>query len=314
MKTISLIISALLGLSTASPSPSAQPPAEPPFTGRWDIAINRPGGNVPSWLEMTWSGDRVLVGQFVGRVGSARPISRIEVSGDTVRFSIPPQWESGDSDERFEGVFENDRLSGWMTDPAGNRFSWTGRRAPTLRRSTAPRWGRPVTLFNGVDLARWEPLGSNSQWKVVDHVLTNAAAGANLATRDSFTDFKLHVEFRYQAAGNSGIYLRGRYEVQVEDTPGVEPKNDGLGSIYGFLMPNERAAKQPGEWQTYDITLVGRIVTVVLNGRRVICEQSIPGITGGALDSDESAPGRIFLQGDHGPIEYRNIVVTKVLP
>jgi Domain of Unknown Function (DUF1080) len=310
MKTISLFVSALLGLSAASPSPTAQPPAEPPFTGRWDITINRPGGDAPSWLEMTWSGDRVLVGQFVGRVGSARPISRIDVSGDTLRFSIPPQWEPGDSDERFEGVLEHDRLSGWMTDPAGNRSSWSARRAPTLRRSTTPRWGRPVTLFNGVDLTRWEPLGSNSQWKVVDRVLTNAAAGANLATRDSFTDFKLHVEFRYPPAGNSGVYLRGRYEVQVEDTPGVEPKNDGLGSIYGFLMPSEKAAKQPGEWQTYDITLVGRIVTVVLNGRRIICEQSIPGITGGALDSDESAPGRIFLQGDHGPIEYRNIVLT----
>jgi hypothetical protein len=310
MTTTALITYALLGFGAGSRALVAQQPVEPPLTGRWDITFNTPAGDYPSWLEVGWSGDRILVGRFVGRVGSARPISRIAFSRDTLRFSVPPQWEAGDNDLQFEGVLDHDRLSGWMTDPAGNRLAWSARRAPTLRRSTMPRWARPITLFKGVDLSSWKPIGSNSQWKVVNHVLTNAAAGANLVTRDSFTDFKLHVEFRYSAGGNSGIYLRGRYEVQVEDTPGMEPKNDGLGSIYGFLTPSEIAAKQPGEWQSYDITLVGRTVTVVLNGRRIICEQAIPGITGGALNSDELAPGPIFLQGDHGPVEYRNIVLT----
>jgi hypothetical protein len=245
----------------------------------------------------------------VGQFGSARPISRIEFSRDTLRFSVPPQWESGDNDLHFEGALVNDRLSGWMTDPTGNRLVWNAHRAPALRRGTMPRWARPITLFNGVDLTGWEPIGT-SEWKVVDHVLTNTKAGANLRTRETFTDFKLHVEFRYQSGGNSGIYLRGRYEVQIEDSRGVEPSNGGLGAIYGFLTPGENAAKQPGEWQSYDITLVGRMVTIVLNGRRIICEQAIPGITGGALDSDEQAPGPILLQGDHGPIEYRNIVLT----
>ena len=306
--TMALVLCALLGLGVGSRA-AAQQPVKPPLTGRWDIAVNTPAGDYPSWLEVEWSGDRTLVGRFVGRVGNARPISRIEFSRDTLRFSVPPQWEPGDNDLQFDGVLENDRLSGWMTDPTGNRLPWSARRAPALRRSTTPRWARPITLFNGVDLTGWEPIGS-SEWKVVDHVLTNTKAGANLRTRETFTDFKLHVEFRYQPNGNSGIYLRGRYEVQVEDTPGVEPTIEGLGSIYGFLTPSEKAAKQPGEWQSYDITLLGRIVTVVLNGRRVICEQAIPGITGGALDSEEQAPGPILLQGDHGPIEYRNIVLT----
>jgi hypothetical protein len=310
MKTTTLIFSALLGLGVGSRAMAAQQPAEPPLTGRWDITVQGTSGAFPSWLEVQWSGNRTLVGRFVGRFGSARPISRLEFSQDTVRFSIPPQWESGDKDLQFEGVLAHDALAGWMTDASGSRFSWNAVRAPTLRRSGAPRWGRPVILFNGVDQARWVTIGAPSQWKVVDHVLTNAAAGGNLVTRDSFTDFKLHLEFRYPAKGNSGIYLRGRYEVQVEDTPGAEPKDDGLGSVYGFLMPSEKAAKQPGEWQTYDITLVGRLVTVILNGRRVLCDQAIPGITGGALDSNEQAPGPIYLQGDHGPIEYRNIVLT----
>lgn len=314
MTTTKLILTALLGLGLGSRALAAQQPIEPPLTGRWDITVTAPGGDYPSWLEVGWSGDRTLVGRYVGRVGSARPISRIEFARDTLRFSVPPQWEPGDHDLQFEAVLENDRLSGWTTDPAGNRLTWRARRAPALRRSTTPRWGRPITLLNGVDLTGWGPIGSNSQWKVVNHVLTNAAAGANLVTRDSFTDFKLHVEFRYGPGGNSGVYLRGRYEVQVEDTPGAEPTNDGLGSIYGFLIPSEKAAKRPGEWQSYDITLVGRTVTIVLNGRRIICEQAIPGITGGALDSNEETPGPIFLQGDHGPIEYRNIVLTPAVP
>ena len=65
-----------------------------------------------------------------------------------------------------------------------------------------------------------------------------------------------------------------------------------------------------GEWQSYDITLVGRLVTVVLNGKTIISNQQIPGITGGALDSDEAAPGPLYLQGDHTAVEYRNIVLT----
>lgn len=304
------ILCALLGLGPGARGLAAQGQVAPPITGRWDITVQGPDAQFPSWLEVQWSGDRVLVGRFVGRFGSARPISRLEFSGDTLRFSIPPQWEEGDTDLRFEGALAGDRLAGRMTDASGARLAWTAVRAPTLRRTAAPVWGPPDTLFNGVDLTGWRTIGSTSRWKVVDRVLTNAAAGANLVTRDSFTDFKLHIEFRYPRDGNSGIYLRGRYEVQVEDTPGAEPRDDGLGSIYGFLLPSEKAAKQPGEWQSYDITLVGRLVTVVLNGHRVLCETPIPGITGGALDSDEGAPGPIYLQGDHGPIEYRHIVLT----
>jgi predicted neuraminidase len=277
--------------------------------GRWDINIAAPGTNLPSWLEVKRSGNSTLVGRFVGIVGSARPISKIEFANNVLRFSIPPQWENGKNDLQLEGTLEGDRLTGSMTDPAGNRHTWTASRAPTLRRSSLPEWGSPVNLINGSDLAAWRP-SANSQWRVMDQVLTNAKAGANLVTRDTFTDFKLRLEFRYPKGGNSGVYLRGRYEVQIEDTAGLEPASEHLGGIYGFLAPNENAARQAGEWQTFDITLVGRLVTVVLNGKTVIGNQEIPGITGGALDSDEGAPGPVMLQGDHGPIEFRNIILT----
>jgi hypothetical protein len=150
----------------------------------------------------------------------------------------------------------------------------------------------------------------NNQWVVENGVLRSPKSGANLVTDNKFTDFKLHIEFRYDKGSNSGVYLRGRYEVQIADSKGKEPLVDELGAVYGFLAPSEQVAKDPGEWQSYDITLVGRMVTIVANGKQIICNTAIPGITGGALDSNEGEPGPLLLQGDHGPIEFRNIVLT----
>jgi hypothetical protein len=129
-------------------------------------------------------------------------------------------------------------------------------------------------------------------------------------TEQKFTDFKLHAEFRYPARSNSGIYLRGRYEVQIEDDYGGEPECHKIGGVYGFLTPSVNPAKKPGEWQTMDITLAGRVITLLFNDERVIDRQAIPGITGGALDSDEGAPGPIMLQGDHGRVEFRKLTLT----
>lgn len=178
-----------------------------------------------------------------------------------------------------------------------------------LIRDRAPVWSTPIRLFNGKDLTGWKALGPN-QWVVENGALKSPHSGANLITERTFNDFKLHVEFRCPTGSNSGIYLRGRYEVQIEDSKGKLPEKHLLGAVYGFLTPSEMAAKDAGEWQSYDITLVGRMIDVVLNGKKIICNQAIPGITGGALDSNEGEPGPIYIQGDHGPIEYRNIVIT----
>src|SRR3989442_659324 len=247
--------------------------------------------------------------QFSGRVvGSARPVSRMDFAHDTLRFSIPSQWESGPNDLQLEAALAGDALYGAVIMPDGTRLPLTGMRARALHGTRVVQWARPVRLLKGVDLAGWHPLpGGESAWQMVAGVLTNAKAGANLATDASYGDFKLHVEFRYPAGGNSGIYLRGRYEVQIED-PGLGVvATEGLGAIYGFIAPSESAGKNAGEWQTYDITLVGRLLTVVLNGREVICRQNIPGITGGAVDSDDGKPGPIFLRGDDRPDADGNI-------
>jgi 3-keto-disaccharide hydrolase len=278
--------------------------------GRWDITITTPDGPRPSWLEVERSGRATLVGRFVGIVGSARPISRVVVTGDSLRFAIPPQWEAGDADLVVEGRLDGERLTGNITFPDGKRYDWTAVRAPSLRRQARPVWGAPIPLLNQNDLGGWHAVGGENQWVVSDGVLRSPKSGANLVSDRAFGDFRLHVEFRYPKESNSGVYLRGRHEVQIEDNYGLEPTSHRLGGVYGFLTPSEMAAKPPGEWQTYDITLVGRMVTVVANGKTVIFDRQIPGITGGALDSNEGAPGPLMLQGDHGPIEYRNITVT----
>lgn len=278
--------------------------------GRWDISIATPNGEQPSWLEIEHSGRDQLVGRFVGVVGSARPISVIAVNGDSLSFSIPYQWEDGNGNLSLRGRVQGSGLTGSMTFPDGKTYSWTAVRAPSLDRRSTPAWGTPIRLLHANDLGGWHPSGTTNQWKVVNGVLSSPKSGSNLITDRKFGDFKLHIEFRYPKESNSGVYLRGRHEVQIQDDFGNPPANDRFSGVYGFISPSAIAARPAGEWQTYDITLVGRMVTVMANGKQVICNQEIPGITGGALDSHEGEPGPLFLQGDHGPVDYRNIVIT----
>lgn len=304
-------------VTTALPAmiPAAvQAQAGAPIIGRWDLTVQGTDRTYPSWVEVTLSGHKTLVGRFVAGGGSARPISKVTYDNGTVRFSLPPQWEVEPNDVQVTATLAGDKLTGTIVQPNGEKHGFTGVRAPTLRRAAAPVWGKEVVLFGGADMNAWEALpGGENQWKVIGGLLTNTKSGANLATKQKFTDFKLHLEFRVPKGGNSGIYLRGRHEVQVEDSPLGEPSSTHLGGVYGFLVPNEQAHKGAGVWQTYDITLIGRRVTVVLNGKTIIADQTIPGITGGALDSNEGEPGPLYLQGDHTAVEYRNIRITPVV-
>lgn len=278
--------------------------------GRWDITVNISGEERPSWLEIHRSGIKMLVGEFVADGGSARPISRINLENGKLSFSIPPQWDRQDKNLDFEGMIEGDQLVGTIVLPDGRNCKFTAVKAPSLLRTSKPVWGTPIKLFNGKDLKGWHASGSNNQWIVENGILKSPKAGSNIISDATFTDFKLHVEFRYGVHGNSGVYLRGRYEVQITDHYPETPPKDVLGSVYGFIKPNEPVKTKPGEWVTYDITLIGRNVTIVVNGKMIVNNQEIPGITGGALDSHEGKPGPIMLQGDHEPIEYRSVVIT----
>lgn len=310
MKTTIRILAAMAFVMAFTINLNAQNNPQP-VIGHWDITVDK-GNNeiVPSWLDVKLSGFRTLAGHFVSAEGSARPISKIQVEGNKFSFSIPPQWEMGTKDLTLEGTVENNQISGTITYPDGKQGKFTGSRAPGLHKEGEVAWGEPIKIFNGTNLEGWVAQKQDNQWVIENGILKSPRSGSNLMTTRKFQDFKLHAEFRYPKGSNSGIYLRGRYELQIIDSKGQEPASILFGGIYGFLTPNEDVAKDPGEWQTYDITLIGRQLTVEANGKTIICRQIIPGITGGALDSNEGEPGPILLQGDHGPVEFRNIVVT----
>ncbi|GMN05224.1 DUF1080 domain-containing protein [Croceitalea sp. MTPC5] len=277
--------------------------------GRWDIEMEFEGKTVPSWLEIKHSGHATLIGRFVFALGSARPIAEIVENEGVITFSIPRQWEPEGGPMQFNAKLVGDALIGTMKYVDGKLYTWKGTKAPSLVRNTPPKPKDPIDLFNGKDLSGWHANGEN-QWVVQDGILKSPKSGANLISDQEFADFKASIEFRYPEGSNSGIYLRGRYEVQIADNIGLPPSDIYFGGVYGFLEPNENAAKSAGEWQTYDITLIGRRVTIVANGKTIINDQTIPGITGGAIDSKEGEPGPFLIQGDHGPIEFKKFTVV----
>ncbi|WP_431213420.1 3-keto-disaccharide hydrolase [Puia sp. P3] len=169
-----------------------------------------------------------------------------------MRFSIPPQWENEDRNLDVEGSVRGDSLEGTMVMPDGETPSWVGYPRASVAARRVCRYGvSRITLFNGKDLSGWHVMGKTNQWVVEGGILRSPRPGSNIVTDQKFTDFRLHVEFRYPKGGNSGVYLRGRYEVQIEDEEGggVAP-NEVIGGVYGFLPPVQRASKGPGVWQT----------------------------------------------------------------
>jgi hypothetical protein len=283
----------------------------PSLAGRWDLTMLLPDVAYPSWFEVTQDGDAYR-GRFQGRGGHATPLAGIRATGNTFEFTRPDDENPSANPAKFTGKFEADgTITGVMITGDGRRVPFTGYRAPALARKAPTGWEKPFDLLE-FGLEGWAPREPDvkSAWTFERGVLTNAGPSTDLVSRRKFTDFKLHVEVNVPKDGNSGIYLRGRHEVQVEDDYGKPPGNRRMGGIYGQVTPTSLPAKPAGEWQTYDITFIGRRVTVVLNGVTIIDDQEIPGITGGALDSNEAAAGPIMLQGDHTGVQYRNIMIT----
>jgi len=282
------------------------------FLGCWDLTLKTPQLEAPSWLEITQES-----GQFHARLtsrwGHARPLPKVEISNGHILFVSPKEEEERKDDMVFEGKLSGDRLVGTTTGPDGTPWQWTGERAPKLARAGTPKWGKSLSLFSGKDLSGWTMSDPNAaaKWTVENGTLVSPGHGPELISTAKFTDFKLHVEFNCAKGANSGVYLRGRYELQIEDDPEPEGPTMRTGGVYGFLAPSPEQPRRPGAWQTYDITLIGRVVTIVQNGQTIIDKQEIPGITGGALDSHEGLPGPIYLQGSEaGHVAFRNITIT----
>jgi len=269
-----------------------------PLVGRWDFTI-APGA---VWLSVT-AKSGVYEVWFQPRGGHVIQIKDAKVDDHSHLY-----FKLKDVQYTFDAA--GDKISGIEKgqDAVGG---FTGVRAPELKRSAPKAWTTPEPLFNGKNLDGWQPMG-RSHWVVKDGFLINEDKGANLKTTRKFEDFQLHFEANCPDEANSGVYLRGRYELQLEyQTSAKNPPERQMGSIYGRIAPKVMLPPRPGEWDIFDVTLVGRTVTVVRNGVKTIDRKEIEGITGGALDANEGEPGPFYIQGDHtGGLKFRNITVS----
>jgi hypothetical protein len=243
--------------------------------------------------------------------GNVYQVKDFKVEGSHLTITVSPATGNRPA-ETWELDAAGDKITG-VQKRGDTTLALAGVRAPELKRAAPAAWTTPEPLLNGRNLDGWEPIGNpaNSHWIVKDGLLVNEDHGANLKSTRQFDDFKVHFEVSCPDNGNSGFYLRGRYEVQIEYEPlSANPPERRIGSIYGRIAPKE-LPRTPGHWETFDVTLVGRTVTVVRNGVTTIDRQEIEGITGGALDANEGEPGPFYIQGDHtGGLKFRNITVS----
>ncbi len=289
--------------------------ADDPFAGRWDLTITTPNSTYPGWLEVKDDGGATEV-RVQPRAGSVFPVKDAKRDGSRLILTVARARENR-PEMAWELTAAGDRLTGTLKRAGADAGQIAGLRAPALKHSAPKAWTNPEPLFNGKDLTGWEPdRPQGSHWVARDGVLLNETKGANLRTTRKFEDFKLHIEFNCPEGGNSGVYLRGRYEIQVEYEPsGTEDRYHSMGAIYGMVPVAAEVPRTPGQWESFDVTLVGRYVTVVRNGTKIIDNQEIAGITGGALDSHEAEPGPFYIQGDHtGGMKYRNITISTPRP
>jgi hypothetical protein len=304
MKILGTLLTAAAALSLPALAQSGNP-----FLGRWDLTLTNANGSWPQWMEVVDNAGKVD-GRIQPRGGAVRPMVAAKVEGGHLLITVQAAGRGSEVD--WDLTVNGDQLSGIQKQGDNAETKIAGVRAPKLDREMPKAWSKPEALFNGKDLTGWEPVNrpENNHWVAKDGTLLNEARGSNIRTVRTFNDFKLHIEVMCPEHCNSGIYLRGRDEIQV-GTEGGKLASHEMGAIYGFFAPKVAMPLDSGNWQTFDITLVGRHVTVVRNGVVLHENQEIPGITGGALDSNEAEPGPIFLQGDHdGGMAYRNITIS----
>jgi len=310
------------------------------FLGQWTIDIA--GGSV-GWLEVRQE-EGYLDGEVLWGGGSVLPVSDIflakehvlivqrsnnitrkkDEQGNAVKIQVVTDWlEIVKNGDKIDGVLLTPRRNGKGVD--STLFTGTLLPAPPPAPDLAAvKYGTPVTLFNGKDLTGWKLINEKQTngFKVIDGVLVNdpvQTEGAahisygNLRTEQEFEDFNLKLEINVPAGNNSGVYLRGMYEIQVVDSYKKQLDPHNMGAVYSRITPLSAAEKPGGEWQTLDITLCDRHATVILNGVKIIDNKPIYGPTGGAIKSDVFSAGPIYLQGDHGKVSYRNMVLTPIV-
>jgi len=255
------------------------------------------------------------------RWGSPEWCADVKVEGDGFSFVHP-------YGQLYRGTLKGDALACEIAPYKDGRLtgdfkSFTLKRLPAIEpANTADAvFGAPIDLLkDGLDGWRSMDPGAKFGWKFKDGVLSNqlglkpdgswAGGGANLMSkRADFYDFNLSYDVRVPKASNSGVYLRGRYEIQVVDSYGKPVDRHNMAAYYGRVTPSVAAEKAPGAWQHVDVTLYKRHLTVILNGVKIIDNVPVTGVTGGAIDANEFIAGPIYLQGDHSDADYKNMIL-----
>ncbi len=288
------------------------------FNGRWDITSASGSQLRAWWVELTGVGTPEATGKFISAFGGdLNKITTIDLKNDELLFTILP---NGTGARRvYHARVVGGKLEG-TAETEGQPASlvkWTAVRAPVIADKDDGSWkeGTPIQLFNGKDTSGWKALnpGVAFKWTVQDGILRNAPPTSDLISEQKFWNFKLHTDFRIIERSNSGIGLRGRYEIQILEDYGKPVNTHGAAALYSRVAPSVNASKPPGEWQSYDIRLVGRQLTVIHNGTKVLDKVEVEGLTAIANNSDEAEPGPFIVQGDHSYVEIKSFVVTPLV-
>jgi hypothetical protein len=281
-----------------------------PFLGDWNITGDAPNSGNIYWLEVKDDGG-TMSALFLNRGGSPVAAKDVKFADGVLTFTI-----DGNDPKAVVSLRE---VGGKLTGTVGPQaVKVTGERPPkwgACDANAAHTFGKPVALFDGSSVAAWDVQnkGKPMGWAVEDGAMTNTPPANNLVSKEKFKDFRIEAEYKLSPKGNSGIYLRGRYEMQVLDDAGEKPGDvHGHMSIYARKAPDKNVSKPAGEWQTAQITIVGNCVTAVLNGTKIQDNARVTGITGGALDAKEAEPGPIMIQGDHEKVWFRKVTVTPI--
>jgi hypothetical protein len=308
MRLQRVLLVALVAAAVAAPAPARA--QSNPFLGDWNITGDPPNTGNIYWLEVKDEGGTPSV-LFLNRGGSPVPAKDVKIANGELTFTI-----AGDDPK---AVVSLKPAGGKLTGMVGAQpVKVTGERPPkwgACDANATHTFGKPVALFDGTSVAAWDvqTKGKPMGWAVEDGALTNTPPANNLVSKQTFKDFRIDAEYKLSPKGNSGIYLRGRYEMQVLDDAGAAPGDEhGHMAIYARKAPDKNVSKPAGEWQTAQITMVGNCVTAVLNGETVQNNAKIAGITGGALDAKETEPGPIMIQGDHEKVWFRKVTVTPI--
>jgi hypothetical protein len=313
---VGLVLAAVCAVFAVVPPAIAAKKRPPPVVGRWNLNVTGPdGASFPSWLELTFDDQTgKLGGRLCGKTGRARPLLKAEWKKNEVTFIDRAAEGTKEGERTYRAKIRYGMLDGAASAAEGPSWTFLGARPPKFPNRGRVPWGKPVNLISkGLLGWRLRSNGRGACWKEAAGVISNKSPCVDIISDGRYQDFKLHLEHKLEAGARTGIYLRGRYEIQLADDSGKPPTDEGTGAVHGLVVPVKNAARSGSDWQRLDVTLVGRRVTVVLNGEKVIDNQEIAGPTGGAIDSEEAVPGPVMLQSEQGQVAFRNIVVTPAL-